>query len=207
MAYNQLMSLRPALVLTMLALLGACSRRADRAPDKFQVTLATNKGDVVVEVTRDWAPLGADRFYNLVNEGFYDGARFFRVLPDFVVQFGIHRDPPVNQRWRELSIADDPVKQTNKRGTVSFAMSGPNTRTTQVFINLADNARLDERGFAPFGQVVSGMEAVDQFYSGYGEGAPRGNGPSQDLIQTQGNAYLEREFPRLDFIKKATIQN
>ena len=165
----------------------------------------TSKGDVVVEVTKAWAPEGAERLYLLVKRGFYDEGRFFRVLPNFVVQFGINGDPAVSSRWRAAAIADDPVKQSNQRGTVTFATSGPNTRTTQVFINLADNVRLDSMGFAPIGKVISGMEVVDRFFSAYGEGPPRGNGPNQQLIETQGNAYLERNFPRLDYIKKARI--
>ena len=157
-------------------------------------------------VNRDWAPLGADRFYMLVKSGFYDGARFFRVMPGFVVQFGIARDPALNAKWHKANLPDDPVKQSNRRGTVSFATDGPNTRTTQVFINLANNARLDKKGFAPFAAVTQGMEAVDQFYSGYGEGAPMGAGPSQTRAEAEGNTYFEREFSKLDYIKKATIE-
>jgi peptidyl-prolyl cis-trans isomerase A (cyclophilin A) len=185
---------------------GESAAKPETAPDTFRVSLETSKGDVVVEVTKAWAPEGAERFYLLVKRGFYDECRFFRVLRDFVVQFGINGDPAVSSRWRTATIADDPVKESNKRGTVTFATSGPNTRTTQVFINLADNVRLDSMGFAPFGKVISGMEVVDRFFNSYGEGAPRGSGPDQQLIETQGNAYLERSFPRLDYIKKARIQ-
>jgi len=193
---------------------GGCSREeagtasADaRAPDTYKVRFATSKGDLVVTVERKWAPLGADRFYTLVKSGFYDGARFFRVLPGFVVQFGIAGDPALNAKWHNANLPDDPVTQSNRRGTVSFATGGPNTRTTQVFINLSDgNARLDARGFSPFGTVTEGMEIADQFYSGYGEGAPRGSGPAQDRAEAEGNAYLERDFPRLDYIKKAAIE-
>jgi peptidyl-prolyl cis-trans isomerase A (cyclophilin A) len=202
-------------VLVRGALAGAgCSRQeagtasADaRAPDTYKVRFATSKGDLVVTVERKWAPLGADRFYTLVKSGFYDGARFFRVLPGFVVQFGIAGDPALNAKWHNANLPDDPVAQSNRRGTVSFATGGPNTRTTQVFINLSDsNARLDARGFSPFGTVTQGMEIADQFFSEYGEGPPRGRGPAQDRAEAEGNAYLEREFSKLDYIKKATIE-
>jgi peptidyl-prolyl cis-trans isomerase A (cyclophilin A) len=172
-------------------------------PDVYRVKLETSKGDVTIEVTKAWAPEGADRFYRLVQQRFYDDARFFRVVRDFVVQFGINGDPAVEARWRNLTIADDPVKESNRRGTVTFATSGPNTRTTQVFINLKDNARLDRSGFAPFGQVVEGMDVVDRLYNTYGDAPPRGSGPDQNLIETQGNSYLESKFPRLDYIKRA----
>jgi peptidyl-prolyl cis-trans isomerase A (cyclophilin A) len=175
------------------------------APAVYQAKFDTSKGPFVVEVHRDWAPRGADRFYNLVKNGFYDNARFFRVIEGFMVQFGINGDPSVAAAWRDADIKDDPVKQSNGRGTITFATAGPNTRTTQVFINFGDNAGLDGQGFSPFGKVVSGMEVVDQLYGGYGEGAPNGNGPDQGRIQSQGNAYLEQDFPKLDFIKSATI--
>lgn len=178
----------------------------ERAPDSYKVKFETSKGDFELTVTRDWSPLGADRFYTLVKTGFYDGARFFRVLPGFVVQFGIAADPAVTAKWRDANLADEPVKQSNKRGTITYAKGGPNTRTTQVFINLADNARLDSDGFSAFGAVNQGMEVVDQFYSGYGEGAPNGTGPAQNRAEADGNAYLIREFPKLDYIKKATIE-
>ncbi len=141
-----------------------------------------------------------------MKSGYYDGARFFRVLPGFVAQFGIAADPAATAKWRNANLVDDPVKQSNRRGAITFATGGPNTRTTQVFINLADNARLDPRGFSAFGAVSQGMEVVDQFYSGYGEGAPSGNGPAQSSAESDGNAYLIREFPKLDYIKKATIE-
>ena len=176
-----------------------------QAPAAYKVKFDTSKGPFVIEVHRDWAPLGADRFYNLVKNGFYNDARFFRVVSGFMVQFGISGDPKVQSVWRDASIADDAVKQSNTRGMITFATRGPNTRTTQVFINFADNARLDAMGFAPFGQVVSGMDVVDKLYSGYGEGAPRGQGPAQSRIQGEGNAYLTQEFPKLDYIKTATI--
>ena len=178
----------------------------ERAPEVFRAKFDTTKGTVVVEVTRAWAPLGADRFYNLVKNGYYDGCRFFRVIAGFMAQFGINGDPALNKTWRESRIKDDPVKQSNKRGYITFATSGPDTRTTQLFINYADrNAGLDSQGFAPFGKVVEGMDVVDSFYSGYGEGAPSGNGPDQGRAQAEGNAYLEKSFPKLDYIKAATI--
>ncbi len=177
----------------------------DRAPEVFRAKFTTTQGDFVVEVRRAWAPLGADRFYNLVKYGFYTDTRFFRVLPGFVAQFGLSGNPAINRAWSRAPIEDDPVRQSNRRGTVTFATAGPNTRTTQVFINLADNARLDAMGFAPFGQVIEGMDVVDRLYSGYGEGAPQGNGPDQSLIESQGRSYLDKNFPRLDTIRQAVI--
>ncbi|HEY7246680.1 MAG TPA: peptidylprolyl isomerase [Xanthobacteraceae bacterium] len=178
----------------------------EAAPPVYKVRFDTSKGTFVVEVHRDWAPNGADRFYNLVKNGFYDDTRFFRVIGGFMVQFGINGDPRISAPWREARIADDPVKQSNKRAYITFATSGPNSRTSQVFINFADNAALDRQGFSPFGQVVSGMNVVDALYSGYGEGAPSGRGPDQGRIQREGNAYLKKDFPSLDYIKKATIE-
>jgi len=177
----------------------------EQAPAKFTVNLDTSKGPVVIEVHRDWAPLGADRFYNLVKNGYFDGTRFYRVIDGFMAQIGIHGTPAIDAPWMNARIKDDPVKQSNKRGFVSFATGGPNTRTTQFFINYRDNSNLDKMGFAPFGEVVKGMEVVDQFYNGYGEGAPSGRGPSQGRIHAEGNAYLNKEFPKLDYIKTATI--
>lgn len=176
-----------------------------QAPASYKVKFDTSKGSFVVDVHRDWAPRGADRFYNLVKNGFFNDARFFRVISGFMVQFGISPDPKIAAAWRDASIGDDPVKQSNTRGMITFATRGPNTRTTQVFINYGDNARLDGMGFAPFGQIVSGMNVVDALYSGYGEGAPRGAGPEQGRIQSEGNAYLTQAFPKLDYIKTATI--
>ncbi|MBK5198271.1 MAG: peptidylprolyl isomerase [Methyloceanibacter sp.] len=178
----------------------------EKAPAVYKVKFDTSKGVFVVEVHRDWAPNGADRFYNLVKNGFYDDARFFRVISGFMVQFGISGDSKVAAVWRDANIKDDPVKESNKRGNITFATAGPNTRTTQVFINFGDNAGLDDQGFASFGKVVSGMEVVDALYAEYGEGAPRGQGPDQGLVQQRGNAYLEKSFPKLDFIRKATIE-
>jgi peptidyl-prolyl cis-trans isomerase A (cyclophilin A) len=177
----------------------------EKAPDTFKVNVDTTKGAFVIEVTRAWAPNGADRFYNLVKNGFYDQVRFFRVIGGFMAQFGIHGDPVISAAWRSARIPDDPVKQSNKRGYVTFATAGPGTRTTQLFINLADNRGLDAQGFAPIGRVVSGMNVVEKLYSGYGEGAPSGRGPEQGRLQTEGNAYLEKSFPKLDYIKTASI--
>lgn len=179
---------------------------ATQAPDSFRARFATTKGDIVIAVHRAWAPLGADRFYNLVRSGFYDGTRFFRVLPGFMAQFGIHGDTAVTTAWRERRIADDPVRRTNLRGMVTFATAGPGTRTTQIFINYGSNDRLDGMGFAPFGEVVQGMDVVDQLYGGYGEGAPRGRGPDQYRLNLEGERYLARQFPKLDKINKATTE-
>src|ERR1051325_8947738 len=178
----------------------------EQAPATYKARFDTTKGVFVVEVTRAWAPKGADRFYNLVKNGFYDNVRFFRVVSGFMVQFGIHGDPGIMARWRTAQIGDDPVTQSNTRGMITFATAGPNTRTSQVFINFGDNSQLDKMGFAPFGHVVSGMNIVDAINAEYGEGAPRGRGPDQSRIQNEGNAYLTKEFSRLDFIKKATIE-
>jgi peptidyl-prolyl cis-trans isomerase A (cyclophilin A) len=198
-----------------LLLLSGCSgerktagpaRKFDEpSPAVYKVNFETSKGNFVVEVHRDWAPKGADRFYTLVNEKYYDEARFFRVVRNFVVQWGIAAKPATTRFWQTLSIADDPVKQSNKKGYLSFAMAGPASRTTQVFINLRDNTTLDQSGFAPFGQVVEGMDVVENLYLSYGDGPPRGNGPVQDRIRNEGNAYLESQFPRLDFIKTARV--
>ena len=181
----------------------------EMAPAQFKVNFDTSAGMFEVEVHRDWAPNGADRFYNLVKNGFFDNARFFRVISGFMVQFGINGDPAVNAVWREARIPRDPVKEGNKRGNITFAMqggaNGPDTRTTQVFINFRDNSNLDPVGFAAFGSVTKGMEVIDKIYSGYGEGAPSGAGPEQGRIQAEGNAYLTKDFPKLDYIKKTTI--
>ena len=177
----------------------------EKAPEVYEVKFETTKGDFVVKVTRAWAPQGADRFYNLVKHGFYNGAAFFRVLDGFMAQFGIHANPRVSQVWQSARIQDDPVKKSNRRGYLTYAMAGPNTRTTQLFINYGDNSRLDADGFSPFGQVTEGMSVVERLYGGYGEGAPNGRGPRQDLIQSQGSAYLEKEFPKLDIIKSAAL--
>ena len=193
---------RRAMVLA-LAVLG-CGRPGGEAPAaavpaRFQVRFETSAGAFVVDVTRAWAPRGADRLHELVRGGFYDGTRFFRVVPGFVVQFGLSGDPAVSARWRDARIPDEPVTQSNARGTLTFATAGPNTRTTQLFINYADNRRLDGMGFAPLGVVVEGMDVVDRIYAGYGEA------PDQGLIESQGNAYLAAQFPRLDSIARATL--
>jgi peptidyl-prolyl cis-trans isomerase A (cyclophilin A) len=172
----------------------------DVAPAEFRASFDTSAGPFVVLVHRSWAPKGADRFYNLVKYGFFDNARFFRVIPGFMAQFGINGDPGIQAPWRDANLTDDPVTQSNTRGRITFAMTPrPNTRSTQVFINFKSNANLDSQGFAPFGEVVSGMEAVDKLNGEYGEQ------PDQGLIQSQGNAYLTKAFPRLDYVKKATI--
>jgi peptidyl-prolyl cis-trans isomerase A (cyclophilin A) len=175
------------------------------APETFRVRFETTAGEFVVEARREWAPLGVDRFYNLVRAGFFDGARFFRVIEGFMAQFGIPGDPQVATAGQGARIEDDPVSSSNTRGRVSFATAGPGTRTTQLFINYGDNSRLDGMGFSPIGEVVAGMDVVDSLHSGYGEGAPRGRGPDQGRIQREGNAYLEREFPDLDWIRSAGV--
>jgi peptidyl-prolyl cis-trans isomerase A (cyclophilin A) len=178
-----------------------------KAPATYQVKFTTTKGDFVISVTRSWAPLGADRFYNLVRHHFYDNTHFFRVHPKFVVQWGISAYPPVTAAWEHAPIKDDPVVQSNLRGYVTYAKTGdPDTRTTQVFINLVDNQRLDTMGgFAPFGQVTEGMEVVEALYSGYGEAPPDGRGPEQDNIEKVGKSYLDKNFPNLDSIKTTTL--
>ncbi len=172
---------------------------AKKVPDVYKVKFETSCGDFVIEVNREWAPVGADRFHELVEMGFYNDCRFFRVVPDFMVQFGINGNPKVQKDWRDASIRDDRVRKSNKRGYITFATSGPNSRTSQVFINFKDNSFLDGQGFAPFGEVVEGMDVVDKIYSGYGEE------PDQGAIQSKGNEYLQAQFPKLDYIKKATI--
>lgn len=175
------------------------------APDTFKAQFVTTKGKFTVEVTRSLAPNGADRFYNLVRSGYFSDIAFFRVIPGFMCQFGIHGDPGVAAKWRDANITDDVVKGSNTRGAITFATAGPNTRTTQLFINFADNTSLDGQGFAPFGKVVEGMDVVDKINSEYGEGAPNGLGPDQGRVQGEGNAYLKKDFPHLDYIKSATI--
>ncbi|HKW42145.1 MAG TPA: peptidylprolyl isomerase [Gemmatimonadales bacterium] len=199
----------PSRWLTSLALAAAVTSPAlaqqragppagQQTPDSFLVRLTTNRGPVTILVYRAWAPLGVDRLYQLIRAGFYDQARFFRVLPRFVAQFGLPADPHQAQPWRQ-AIPDDPVRQSNLHGTVTFATAGPNTRTTQLFINLADNPRLDALGFAPLGRVTQGLPIVDALNGQYGES------PSQDEIEKQGNAYLKRTFPKLDYIVTARV--
>ena len=178
-----------------------------RAPDVFGARFKTSNGVFVIEVHRGWSPNGADRFYNLVRMGVYDDSRFFRAISGFMVQFGIPGDPKVAAKWVDASIPDDaPAGQSNGRGYVSFAKTNnPDSRTTQVFINYGENRVLDNMNFTPFGKVVEGMDVVATLYKGYGEGAPAGTGPSQDRIQSEGNAYLDTEFPRLDRIVSTEI--
>jgi cyclophilin family peptidyl-prolyl cis-trans isomerase len=175
------------------------------APAEFKVKLETSKGDIVLNVVRDWAPKGADRFYSLVKNGYYDDCRFYRVLPKYVAQVGIHGDPKISGKWHEAPIGDDPVKQKNTRGRVTFAKGGPNSRTTNIFINLRDSTSLDSQGFAPIGEVIEGMDVADQLHSGYGDGAPKGRGPSQKRLYEEGNAWLQKDFKDLDLIKTAKI--
>jgi peptidyl-prolyl cis-trans isomerase A (cyclophilin A) len=178
----------------------------DPSPAVYRVAFETSKGNFVVEVNRDWAPRGADRFYTLVDQKFFDDSRFFRVVRGFVVQFGISGRPGVNRYWNNMVILDDPVKASNKKGYVTFAMAGPASRTTQVFINLRDNSKtLDKSGFAPFGRVISGMDVVESLYYSYGDFPPGGSGPDPSMIESQGNDYLLTRFPRLDYIKTATF--
>ena len=175
------------------------------APDTFTVRFRTSAGDVVVEVYRDWAPLGARRIYNLVRNGFYDVTRFFRVLPGFVVQFGVSGVPAIQRAWNDAPLRDDPVTHSNERGTLTFATAGPDTRTTQLFFNYGNNENLDGAGFAPIGRVIDGSAVLLRLHSGYGEFAPQGNGPDFTCMMSGGNAYLERQFERLDSIEAATI--
>jgi peptidyl-prolyl cis-trans isomerase A (cyclophilin A) len=186
------------------ALLQPATLRA-KAPAEYEVKFVTTAGEFTVKVTRAWAPNGADRFYNLVLHHFYDGAAFFRVLPGFMAQFGLSAYPEVSKVWENATIKDDPIVQSNHRGFVSFATAGPNTRTTQVFINYGNNESLDKLGFSAFAVVSDGMEVVDKLYNGYGEGAPEGHGPDQGLIGRGGRAYLEKGFPKLDNIRSATL--
>jgi cyclophilin family peptidyl-prolyl cis-trans isomerase len=195
-------ALLPAAALAQKPSLSNPASLNEKAPDTYRVRLDTSAGPVVIQVTRDWAPLGADRFYNLVKNGFYDGARFFRVLSGFMAQVGMNGEPSVQKVWSRANFNDDPVKQSNKRGFVTFAKTGaPNSRSTQFFINFGDNSFLDKQGFAPFGEVKEGMAAVDKLFT-YG----KDNVPDQGRIINEGNAYLQKEYPKLDFIKKATIE-
>jgi peptidyl-prolyl cis-trans isomerase A (cyclophilin A) len=170
-----------------------------KAPELFKAAFTTTRGDFTVEVHRDWAPLGADRFYNLVKNGFFTNAAFFRVVPGFIVQFGLNANPAINKVWMNANIKDDPVMGSNTRGTLVFATAGPNTRTTQLFINFGNNAGLDRQGFAPFGTVTDGMDVVDKIYAAYGER------PQQDKITDEGDAYLVKNFPMIDKIKAAKV--
>lgn len=211
---------RPILLVAIgaaLAMMPACARRSPMprqgervlvAPDSFRVAFETSRGRFDAIAHRAWAPIGVDRFYDLVRRRYYDEARVFRVVPGFVAQFGLSGDPRVAAAWRTRSIRDDSVRQSNRRGRIAFARGGPNTRTVQLYVNLRDNVRLDTLGgfgFPPIAEVVSGMDAVDSLYAGYGEGPSRGSGPAQDSIRAQGNEYLRRAFPRLDFIRRARV--
>ncbi|MDD5139692.1 MAG: peptidylprolyl isomerase [Verrucomicrobiales bacterium] len=182
------------------------AKLAEKAPETFKAQFVTTKGNFTIEVTRSLSPNGADRFYNLVRSGYFKDIAFFRVVPGFMCQFGVHGDPNVSAKWREAAITDDPVKGSNTRGTITFATAGTNTRTTQLFINFGDNRNLDGMGFSPFGKVTVGMDVVDKLYGEYGD-APQfgGHGPDQGRIQGEGNAYLKKDFPNLDYIKSATI--
>ena len=207
----------PLATIGLAAAIGACAKplplrtpdpkRLDApGPDSFTVHFVTSRGPFDVRVHRDWAPRGADRVYYLARAHFFDGVRFFRAVDKFVAQFGLHGDTAVSRAWRGTRIQDDTARKSNVRGTLSFAAGGANTRTTQMYVNFGDNSRLDRTGFAVFGQVIRGMDAVvDSIYKGYGEGAPRGQGPSQDSISRQGNAYLIRGFPKLDYVITARV--
>ena len=211
--------MRNICVLIALALLGftacdegkkaeapkAAPKAPEKTPDVFKLLLDTSRGPVVVEVHRDWAPVGVDHFYSLIKTGFYDGARFFRVTHSYV-QFGINGDPSTNGLWSTARIPDDPVKQSNVKGTLTYAHLGVGTRTTQLFFNMKNNKELDKQGFAPVGKVVEGWEIVEGLFGAYGDMAPRGMGPDTSKIEIQGNKYLDAKFPRLDFIKKAMVQ-
>src|ERR1039458_6854143 len=181
------------------------SKLTEKAPETFKAQFDTTKGKFTIEVTRSLSPNGADRFYNLVRSGYFKDIAFFRVVPGFMCQFGIYGDPNVSAKWRAAAIADDPVKGSNTRGTITFATAGPNTRTTQLFINFGNNINLDGMGFSPFGKVTEGMDVVDKINGEYGDGPPHGLGPVQGRVQAEGNAYLKKDFPNLDYIKSATI--
>ena len=187
--------------------LSAAAVQERRAPERFRVRVDTTKGPFVLEITRAWAPIGADHFYTLVRAGYYDDSRFSRVVPGFIVQFGIAGDPAMTAAWKDRRIADDPVREHNVRGTIAYAMTGPNTRTTQLFISLRDNTRLDAQGFAPIGRVVDGMSVVDSLYGGYGETSGGGmRAGKQGAVIAGGNAYLDRKFPRLDRLISAQVE-
>jgi cyclophilin family peptidyl-prolyl cis-trans isomerase len=177
----------------------------EQAPDAYRVTLSTSAGDVVIQVHREWAPLGADRFYNLAKGGFYDDTRIYRVLPDFMAQFGLSGDPYVNRAWKTEYLVDDPLVESNTRGRVAFAKGGLHTRTTEVFISTKDNSSLDDNGFTPIGEVVEGMDVVDAFFSDYGDGPPRGEGPYQAMAAARGNPYFDEEFPELTRIVSVAV--
>jgi peptidyl-prolyl cis-trans isomerase A (cyclophilin A) len=193
-----------AWIILSALMLGACHKPAPKivVPDVFRVKFETSQGDFVVEAARAWAPHGVDRFHELVRKRYFDEGRFFRVVPGFIAQFGVHRNFNVHATWRQLFIPDDPPKEKNLRGTLAFAMSGPATRATEIFINLADNPMLDEQGFVPFGKVIEGAEVVDKFYWGYGEMRPKGKNIDPGRVEEETNEYLVQRFPKLDYIKR-----
>lgn len=178
----------------------------EKAPDTYKVKFETTKGDILILVHREWAPMGADRFYNLVKIGYFKDIAFYRVIHGFITQFGFSGDPAINEVWSDHVFKDDPVTQTNAMGRITFANRGPNTRATQLFINETNNGNLDGMGFAPFGEIVGdGLAVIKALYGGYGEGYPHGTGPNQSNLKRQGNAYLAKSYPELDYIKSAVI--
>jgi peptidyl-prolyl cis-trans isomerase A (cyclophilin A) len=195
------------IVVVLLAALCGCAKPVPKivVPEVFRVKFETSQGDFTVEATRAWAPRGVDRFHELVRMRYFDQGRFFRVVPGFIAQFGVHRDFKVHDVWREFFIVDDQPNQKNVRGTLAYAKSGPNTRATEIFINLADNKALDEENFVPFARIVDGMDVVDRFYSGYGEMRPAGKNIDPSRVEGEANEYLVQRFPRLDYIKKTTF--
>jgi len=196
---------RLAALTVLCGCLAACSKKPEKivVPEVYRAKFETTQGDFVVEVARAWSPRGADRFHELLRMHYFDEGRFFRVLPGFIAQFGVNKDFRVHDVWREYMILDDPRTQKNLRGTLAFAQSGPNTRATEVFINLADNPMLDDQGFVPFAKIVEGVDVPERFYSGYGELAPRGKGPDAGRVEEEANEYLVPRFPSLDYIKRA----
>jgi len=203
----KLIAMRLTLALLAVALAG-CAKKPEKivVPDLFRVRFETTAGDIVVEANRAWAPRGVERFHELVRMGYFTEGRFFRVVPGFIAQFGVHRDYDVHAKWREYFILDDPAKEKNARGTMAYAQSGPNTRATEIFINLGDNSKLlDEQGFVPFAKVVEGMDAMDKIYSGYGEMRPEGKEIDPGRVENSTNAYLVPRFPKMDYIKRARI--
>ena len=195
-------------IVALLAVIGSACKKAPEkvvVPEVYRVKFETSKGDFIVEVPHAWAPHGADRFHELVRMRYFDESRFFRVLAGFIAQFGVHRDFDVHGRWRTLFIADDPPKEKNLRGTLAFAKSGPQTRATEIFINLRDNPLLDEQVFVPFGRIVEGLEVVDQLYAGYGEMRPEGKDIDPGRVEGEANEYLVPRFPKLDYVKRARV--
>jgi peptidyl-prolyl cis-trans isomerase A (cyclophilin A) len=194
-------------LLLALAVLSGCRKPAPKivVPPRYRVQFETSQGDLTIEVTRAWAPRGADRFQELVRMHYFDQSRFFRVVPGFIAQFGVHRDFRVHEKWREFFILDDPPQEKNLRGTLSFAKSDVNTRATEIFINLVDNPSLDEQRFVPFAKIMQGMDVVDRFYSGYGEMRPQGKEIDAGRVEGEANEYLVQHFPKLDYIKHATF--